>query len=161
MESSAQAARPPDAAHITVRGLSKQFQGAAVYERRSSGYIRIGDNGLTGLPAVVDVDDPAFVRLRARLSQVDLNDVASSLGADAIAFALVVRGQVTGALICGRRRNGESYAPDEIRMLRGAAHEIAAELHAIRARERSELLAALTSGQMDVETARTRLAALS
>jgi len=134
--------------------------GAAIYERRDGVYTRIAESGLDRLPSVVDVDDLAFVRLRTRMSQVDLSEVASALGSDAIAFPLVVRGQVTGALVCGRRRNGESYAPDEMRMLGSLTHEIAAELHAIRARERAELLVALTSGQIDVATARARMATL-
>jgi hypothetical protein len=46
-------------------------------------------------------------------------------------------------------------------MLRGTAHEIAAELHAIRARERAELLSAVTSGSIDVATAKAKLASLS
>ena len=135
--------------------------GAALYERRDSQYALVGETGINNLPAVVDVDDLAFVRLRARLSQVDLADVTSALGGDAIAFALGVRGQLLGALVLGRRPSGESYSPDEIRMLRGTAHEIAAELHAIRARERAELLSAVTSGSIDVATAKAKLASLS
>ena len=134
--------------------------GAAVYERRDNAYQLVANAGLGALPQTVDVDDLAFVRLRTRLSQVDLSDITSALGSDAIAFALAVRGQLVGALICGRRPNGESYAPDEIRMLRGVAHEVGAELHAIRARERAELLIALTSGTLDIATARQRLAAM-
>ncbi len=134
--------------------------GAAVYERREDGYALALDQGLPNLPQTVGVDDLAFVRLRARLLQVDLGDVTSALGSDAVAFALVVRGQLIGALLCGRRTNGESYAPDEIRMVRDAAHAIAAELYAIRARERAELLVAVTSGAVDLETARIQLRAL-
>ncbi|MBV8163016.1 MAG: hypothetical protein JOZ91_01985 [Candidatus Eremiobacteraeota bacterium] len=135
--------------------------GAALYERRDSHYALVGETGINNLPSAVDIDDLAFVRLRARLSQVDLADVTSALGGDAIAFALGVRGQLEGALVLGRRPSGESYSPDEIRMLRGTAHEIAAELHAIRARERAELLSAVMSGSIDVATAKAKLASLS
>jgi len=134
--------------------------GAAVYERRDEGYHLVADAGLGTLPPSVDVDDLAFVRLRTRLSQVDLGDVTSALGSDGIAFALAVRGQLVGALVCGRRTNGESYAPDEIKMLRDVAHELGAELYAIRARERAELLLGLTSGTIDLATARERLASM-
>lgn len=130
--------------------------GAALYERREKGYELIADGGLA-LPQTVDVDDAAFVRLRTRLSPVDLGDIASALGPDAVAFPLAVRGQLSGALICGRRANGEIYAPDEMRMLRDAAHEVGAELYAMRARERAELLLAVTSGAIDLDTARERL----
>ena len=134
--------------------------GAAVYERHDSSYRRVASVGLDGLPNQVDVDDLAFVRLRKQLSQVDLADVDSALGPDAVAFALNVGGQLLGALVCARRSNGESYAPDEIAMLRNVSHEIGAELHAIRARETAELLKAVTSGAIDVDVARARLAAL-
>ena len=53
--------------------------------------------------------------------------------------------------------NGETFAPDELALLRNVVHEIGAELYAIRARERSEILNALTSGMMDLPAARLRL----
>ncbi len=134
--------------------------GAAVYERRDDGYELVANAGLTELPRKVDVDDLAFVRLRTRQSQVDLTDLTSALDSEGMAFALAVRGQLIGAFICGRRTNGESYAPDEIGMIRDVAHEVGAELHAIRARERAELLVSLTSGAIDLATARERLAAM-
>ena len=76
--------------------------------------------------------------LRKQLSQIDLSEVNSALGSDAIAFALAVRGQLTGAFVCGPRLNGETFAPDEIAMLRNTVHEIGAELNAIRSREQAE-----------------------
>jgi hypothetical protein len=109
---------------------------------------------MTGLPDRIDPDDPAFVRLRKRLSQVDLADIHSAMGNDAIAFAFAARGQLTGAFLCGRRKNGETYAPDEISAVQRVAHEVGAELSAIRARERAELLSGLMSGRIDLETAR-------
>jgi hypothetical protein len=134
--------------------------GAAVYERRDGCYLRVANSGLVAPPERVDVDDLAFVRLRRQLSQVDLADISSALGPDAVVFALSVGGQLLGALVCGRRENGESYAPDEIAMLRNVTHEIGTELHAIRARETAELLRAVTAGTIDVDAARVRLARL-
>lgn len=133
--------------------------GAAIYERADGAYILAADSGLSGLPDNVDVDDPAFVRLRKQLSHVYLSEVNSALGSDAIAFPLTVRGQLIGAMLCGPRTNGESYAPDEVAMLRNVVHEIGAELHAIRGREKAEILSALTTGMMDINTARLRLGA--
>lgn len=133
-------------------------RGAAIYERVDDGYVLAAATGLGTLPAEVGVDDPAFVRLRKHLSQIDLSDVNSALGSDAIAFAFSVRGQLTGAFICGPRINGETFAPDEIALLRNVTHEIGVELHAIRSREKAEILNALTSGMMDLPAARLRLA---
>lgn len=129
--------------------------GAAVYERRDGYYHLMCNSGIHALPDRIEPDDPAFVRLRARLSQVDLADVNSAVGNDAVAFALSVRGQLTGAFICGRRKNGETYAPDELATLRSVVHEVGAELSAMRSRERAELLANLMSGKIDVASART------
>ena len=131
-------------------------RGAAIYERRGDGYHLIANTGIVGLPEIVDTDDPAFVRLRKRLSQVDLGDVQSALGSDAVAFAFAVRGQLTGAFLCGRRVNGETYAPDEIAAVRSAVHEVGAELSAMRSRERAELLSGLLSGTIDLRAARAQ-----
>jgi hypothetical protein len=133
-------------------------RGAAIYERVDGRYALAAATGLASLPAEVGVDDPAFVRLRKQLSQIDLSEVNSALGSDAIAFALAVRGQLTGAFICGPRLNGETFAPDEIAMLRNVVHEVGAELYAIRSREQAEILTALTEGTMDLPTARRRMA---
>ena len=129
---------------------------AAVYERIDDGY-RLVAGGGNDMPQTVDIDDLAFVRLRKGLSQVDLTDVPSALGTDGFAFAFAVRGQLVGALVCSRRLNGESYAPDEVAMLRNVAHEVGAELHAIRTRQHAELLDALVSGRIDLQTVKTRL----
>lgn len=129
--------------------------GAAVYERRDGAYRLAYAVGMRNLPQRVDADDPAFVRLRKQLTQVDLADLKSALGDDALAFAFAVRGQLMGAFICGRRKNAETYAPDEVAMIRRAVHEVGAELNAIRARERAELLSGLLSGRVDIGAART------
>ena len=129
---------------------------AAVYERIDGGY-KLAAGGGNDMPQTVNTDDLAFVRLRKGLSQVDLTDVPSALGTDGFAFAFAVRGQLVGALVCSRRLNGESYAPDEVAMLRNVAHEVGAELHAIRTRQHAELLDALVSGRIDLQTVKTRL----
>lgn len=130
---------------------------AAVYERADGGYRLAASSGVSGLAPLVEIDDLAFVRLRKQLSQVDLSDVSSALGSDGVAFALAARGQLFGALVCGRRIDGETYAPDEIVLLRNVAHEVGAELHAIRARQNAELLDALVAGSIDLQTARLRM----
>lgn len=133
---------------------------AAVYERADDVYRLAASGGDDSLPKNVDADDLAFVRLRKGLSHVDLTDVHSALGSDGFAFAFASRGQLFGALVCGRRVNGESFAPDEVSILRDVAHEVGAELHAIRTRQHAELLDELMSGRIDLQTAKTRLDAI-
>lgn len=137
-----------------------QATGAAVYERGNRGYTLVAETGQDSRPREVGIDDLAFVRLRKQLSEVDLSDVASELGSDGIAFAFAVRGQLVGALVCGRRVNGESFAPDEIAQLRNVAHEVGAELHAIRARQQMLLFDAIMEGKIDLQTARAQRDAL-
>ena len=74
-------------------------------------------------------------------------------------FPFASRGQLTGALLCLRRANGEAFAPDEVALLAGVAHEVGAELHAIRARAKAELLEGLLSGSLELGEVRARAGA--
>lgn len=130
-----------------------------IYERAGDAYRMTACSGTDSAPATISVDDLAFVRLRSSRAPVDLAEVESALGKDGIAFPLSIRGALSGALICRRRPNGEAYAPDEIALLGGVAHEVGAEVNAIRSRMQSELLDALLGGKIDVGEARTMLRA--
>lgn len=131
--------------------------GTAVYERIDDHYEMTSASGDKGFPREVDADDLAFVRLRKSRGSLSLEEVNSALGKNGVAFALAVRGQLSGALVCRRRRDGEAYAPDEIALLAAIAHEVGAELHAIRAREQAELLNKLLSGSLDIQQVRERI----
>jgi hypothetical protein len=135
-------------------------RGAAVYERRDGACKLAAASDGTSPPEAVEIDDPGFVRLRKDLTQVDLSEITSALGDEGVAFALAVRGQLFGAFVCGKSTDGETYAPDEIVMLRNVIHEVGAELHAIRDRERSELLNAILGGSINLEAARLRLSTM-
>jgi hypothetical protein len=132
-----------------IHGFSRAA-GAGIYERADHAYQLTAVAGLHSMPEVVDVDDLAFVRLRKTRGYLRLSEVESALGNSGVAFAFAVRGQLTGALVCRRRSDGEAYAPDEIALLSAVAHDIGAELYAIRAREQSELLDKLLAGSLDV-----------
>lgn len=109
------------------------------YQANGNGYHRL-DKGTYRAPAeVVPSDDPAFLRLRSRQSDVDLSEVPSALGAVGYAFPLSVRGENFGAMVCGRRADDEGYAPDERDLLRHVAREVAAELVIIRSRVESKI----------------------
>jgi GAF domain-containing protein len=70
--------------------------------------------------------------MRPRTLGAALLTASAAFRKNGVAFALAVRGQLSGALVCRRRRDGEAYAPDEIALLAAIAHEVGAELHAIR-----------------------------
>jgi len=69
------------------------------------------------LRLAIDVDDAAVVRLRAFREPVDFADFSAEGITTAVPGSLLlpmlVRGELTGALACGAKRNLEAYAPDE------------------------------------------------
>jgi hypothetical protein len=93
-------------------------------------------------------DDPLFVRLRASREPVRLRDVDSCIGGD-LAFPLVVRGELTGALVLGEKRSGETYDPEERALLAEIADRTAIALDALQTlalRRELEALRAATGG---------------
>jgi GAF domain-containing protein len=128
----------------------------AIYEREGDQYRLVRQRGTAQNPEVVDVDDPAFVRMRATLRDVDLEDVPSTLGARGLAVPMAVRGGLIGAIVLGPRKTDEPYAPDERALLLRVAHEIAAALHAMHAKDHAELVGALATGLIDVQAAQSR-----
>lgn len=130
--------------------------GVAIYERVEDEYSLSASAGSDVPPSHVGIDDLAFVRMRKARAPVNLGDVTSALGSAGVAFPCTVRGALTGAVICRPRPNGEAYAPDELALLSAVAHEVGAEVGAIRARRQSELLDALLAGKLDIPEARER-----
>lgn len=135
-------------------------RGAAMYYARPDGYERTEADG-SEFTSLIDVDDPAFVRMRTYLREVNLADVDSVLGSNGIAFPLVVRGQLTGALVCLMRPSQEPYDPDERAMVRALAVRVATSLEAIRARDHAQLVRAIALGTIDYERAKSRARELS
>jgi hypothetical protein len=82
-----------DAATIFVR------DGAASYVSVSNG-------------ECVSENDPLLIALRAWNKPVDLRDIKTELRGE-VAFPMVSRGMLVGVLVCGSKRDGQSYAPDE------------------------------------------------
>ena len=126
----------------------------ALYERTSEAYIRIRQQGEPALPAQIATDDLAFVGLRARNAELDLEGTQSQLGRDGYAFPLMLRGSLLGALVVGQRP-GEHYAADERELLFHVAHEVGAALFALRAQE-SEAQALVSEARAQASEARAR-----
>lgn len=129
---------------------------AAIYERDADGYrlTRVHDDGTP--PKIVDSDDPAFVRMRADLRDVELEDVASALGGSGLAVPMTVRGSLLGAVVLGPRTSGEPYAPDERALLLLVARELAAALNAMQSKDHADLVGALATGLIDAQAAQAR-----
>jgi GAF domain-containing protein len=130
--------------------------GVAVYHGHSDrDYVRERSDGST-FPEGVGIDDPAFVRLRTYLRDVDLSDVDSALAKSGIAFPLAVQGRLSGALVIGPRRSDEAYDPDERAVVRALAARVAGTLEALRAREQARLVRAIADGSIGADEARSR-----
>ncbi len=71
----------------------------------------------------VSENDRALVALRAFSKPVDLNDLETGLEGE-YAYPMMSRGQLIGALVCGPKSDGESYAPDESNALYDLAHGV-------------------------------------
>jgi len=96
-----------DAATILVR------DGAGSYVSASNGEC-----------AAVSENDPLIIALRAWNKPVDLRDVKTTELRGEFAFPMVSRGMLVGALVCGAKRDGQSYAPDESAALLALAHGV-------------------------------------
>ena len=141
-----------------VQRLHPHCDAAAVYERAPSGYLLRASRG-RAWPQSVDIDDPAFVSLRARRLEVDLHGLGSAMGADSVAFPMTVGEALSGAVVC-RPRAGEQFAPDVRAALAEAAHSLGACLYILRYREQARLVADIASGRIDETGARQRAIAM-
>ncbi len=119
-------------------------RGAALYEAHARGFRQSARAGVD-LPAVLDQDDRALVRLRATLMPQDLHGLDSTLGEGGLALPLALRGHLFGVLVCGPLAAGQ-HAQADVENLAQAAHEVGASLFALRARANENLVAALACG---------------
>lgn len=141
-----------------VARLHDHCDALAIYERTLSGYQLRGSKG-RAWPDTVDVDDPAFVSLRARRQEIDLNGHASAIGADSLAFPMIVGEMLSGAVICVPRA-GERFAPDIRAALAEAARNLGSSLYILRYREQARLVADIAAGRIDEVGARQRAVAM-
>lgn len=137
-----------------VERLHPHCDALAIYERTLSGYQLRGSMG-RAWPETVDIDDPAFVSLRARRQEVDLHGLSSAVGPDSVAFPMIVGEMSSGAIVC-RPRAGERFAPDIRAALAEAARNLGAALYILRYREQARLVADIATGRIDEIGARQR-----
>lgn len=76
------------------------------------------------------MDDPAGVRLRANLPEIDLEELGSALGREPLACPVELRGVLLGMLVCAPWP-GELYTTGERTLLAHLTHEVSASLHAM------------------------------
>jgi hypothetical protein len=81
-----------------------------------------------GSTSEVSENDPAIVALNAWNKVLDLHGLAESDLLGDVAFPMMSRGRLVGALVCGPKRDGETYAPDESDALMVLAHGVGGAL---------------------------------
>lgn len=118
---------------------------AGVYEDAGDGYRRLYQRGSRNFPDRLAVDDPACVRLRANLTEIRLDDLDSSLGADGLAFPVALRGALTGLLVLAPRP-GELYTPKERELLQHLIHQVGTSLHAMYVSQTRAFVTDVASG---------------
>ncbi len=141
-----------------VERLHPHCDAVAVYERALSGYQLRASRG-HAWPESIDVDDPAFVSLRAHRQEADLHGLASAMGSDSVAFPMTVGESLSGAVVC-HPRPGERLAPDIRAALTEAARNLGATLYLLRYREQARLVADIATGRIDETGARQRAIAM-
>lgn len=141
-----------------VERLHAHCDAVAVYERALSGYPLRSSRG-HAWPETIDIDDPAFVSLRAHRQEVGLRGLASVLGPDSVAFPMLVGEVLSGAVVC-QPRVGEQFAPDVRAALAEAARNLGASLYILRYREQARLVADIAAGRIDEAGARRRAVAM-
>lgn len=82
----------------------------------------------------IDDNDPALVALRAWHKPLDLHGIDTALRGD-VAYPMVARGQLVGALVLGPKRSGEAYAPDESAALGEIARSVASSLDVLESKQ--------------------------
>jgi hypothetical protein len=85
----------------------------------------------------VDENDRALVALRTWHKPVDLDRLDTVLSGE-YAYPMISRGQLVGALVCGPKTDGESYAPDESNALSELAHGVGTALDLLQDRRATE-----------------------
>ena len=87
--------------------------------------------GNDGSRTSVSENDPAIVALKAWGKPVNLHLLYDSELRGELAFPMISRGDLLGALLCGPKRDGEVYAPDESDALVALAGGVGTALDAL------------------------------
>jgi len=143
--------KPERLLDLTAEEIYRQTgaQGVAIYEQADGDYLRVRHQGSLEFPQRVDVDDAAFVQLRAGRHELDLHARTSALGKEGYVYPLSLRNTVIGGVVCGPLP-GEAYTADERRLLANVAYQVGVALHVLRMENKAKLVDALANGSLSV-----------
>lgn len=140
---------------------SLHVRGCAVYLATGHGAFRAYERTLDRAPASLDENDALVVTLRAFRTNADADDVPGMPGD--CAFPMIVRGELVGAVLTGRKTSDEALAPDERSAVASLALAIGNAIDALRVRDLRRAVADVLSAESTFEglQARLRLADLA
>jgi hypothetical protein len=100
----------------------------------NGGYVSAAesDDGMS-----ISENDRALVALRTWHKRVDLETLETVVVGE-YAYPMISRGQLVGALVCGPKTDGDSYAPDESNALSELAHGVGTALHLLEDRRHDD-----------------------
>ncbi len=84
----------------------------------------------------VNENDAALIALRARHVTLDLHTLETTVVGE-LAYPMVARGRLVGALVLGPKRSGETYAPDESKAIAQLAQSVASALDVLSSKQAS------------------------
>jgi len=136
-----------------VREVSEHTdaESATILVRNGSGYASVGSaNGDR-----VDENDAGILALRAWNKRLDLHDRPDSDLRGDVAFPMISRGALVGVLVCGAKRNGEGYAPDESEALFALAQGVGTTLDVLSNRSAGTLESLASTQNLILEELRS------
>jgi hypothetical protein len=108
--------------------------GSAIYGKRLGQGYCVEITTFPEAPATIGMDNDAVIAVAHSRNVVHLLDCSHALEGELL-FPLMVRGEVSGLLIVGAKKNGQNFRPDEIALLSTAVHHVALDLEGLRVTE--------------------------
>jgi hypothetical protein len=138
-----------EAAFITDRETLLERTRAQVLEHSETSSVSIT---MADEAAATDLNDPAILAMRTWHDAIELHRYDTALAGE-YAFPMFGRGSLLGVLVCGAKRSGEAFAPDEIDALKALAYGVGVALDALDRAvgdETGSMVAAFASLRNDV-----------
>lgn len=116
-----------EAAFVTDRDTLLQRTREQVLEHSEASSVSIIMRDEAG---AIDLNDPAILAMRTWHDAIELHRCQTALEGE-YAFPMFGRGALFGVLVCGAKKSGEAYAPDEIDALKALAYGVGAAVDAL------------------------------
>jgi GAF domain-containing protein len=106
-------------------------ENAALYETNDDGDYELTFERHSEGPPLIRGNDPAAALLKDKCAPIFVDSHALTLSGELL-FPMFVRGELSGIVLCGKRRERETYAPDDIEAMAYAIEHAAVQMDALR-----------------------------